>query len=220
MYKHLDIVIPEVATQVSIDGQGPRLYKTPKGDIYPSITTILAPLKEEILRAWRKRVGDKEADRASNWGKQRGSALHLAIEHYLQNKSISGHPLLIRALLEDIIPYLKKINNIYCQEQALYSDYFKIGGRTDCIAEYNKILSVVDFKGSGRTKKLEWIEDYFLQGAFYAYAFYERTGRKIPQIVILISNEQGQASEFIETPQKFWKKLKEVRKEYKERFKI
>jgi genome maintenance exonuclease 1 len=220
MFIHTPVVISEVATQVSIDGKGPRLYKTPKGDIFPSITTILAPLKEEILREWRKRVGDKEADRASNWGKTRGTALHLALEHYLDNKSLAGHPLLVRALLEDLLPYLKKINNISCQESTLYSDIFRIGGRTDCIADYGGTLSVIDFKGSGRSKREEWIEDYFIQGAFYAWAFYERTGIKAEKIVILIANEQGIASEFISEPHLWWKKLKEVREEYKRRFKI
>ena len=193
MFKHLNIEIAEVAKQVTQDG-GPRLYKTPYGNIYPSITTILAPLKREILEKWRLRVGDKVADAESKWGRDRGSAIHLGVELVLKNESLSGHPMLVRMLVEDLMPYLRKINNIHCQEQSLYSDYFQTGGRCDTIAEYGGVLSIIDFKGSKRTKRIEWVQDYFLQVSFYAYAYWERTGKKIEQGVILIANEQGQAS--------------------------
>jgi hypothetical protein len=219
-FKHLNIKIPEVAKQISQDGSGKRLYQTPKGEIYPSITTVLAPLKEEILASWRQRVGDIVADQESQWGKDRGNAIHLAAEEFLQNKKLSGHPLLVRMLLEDLMPSLRKINNIHCQETPLYSDHFRIGGRCDCIAEYNHKLSIIDFKGSKRVKRVEWITDYFMQTAFYAYAYWERTGTKIEQCVILIANEQGAASEFIEKPWDWWPELKKVRQDYKERFGI
>jgi genome maintenance exonuclease 1 len=220
MYNHKNVAIKEIAKQITEDGSGQRLYLTPNGDTYPSITTVLAPIKEEILKTWRDRVGNEVANFESNWGKDRGSALHLACEDLLNNKPLEGHPLLIRMLIEDLTPYLRKINNIHCQEQTLYSDKFRIGGRCDCIAEYDGKLSVIDFKGSKRTKKIEWITDYFLQVSFYAYSYYERTGYKIEQGVILIANECGQASEFIIQPWKYWSKLKDVRKQYKEKFGI
>ena len=213
-YYHLDIQIPEVAVQITKDGSGERFYRTPDGNVYPSITTVLAPLKKEILDKWRERVGDKVADAESQWGKDRGSALHLAIEQFLKNESLVGHPLLIRMLVEDLIPFLRKINNIHCQEQPLYSDYFSTAGRCDTIAEYDDILSVIDYKGAKRTRKEEWITDYFIQTSFYAYAYYERTGYKINQCVILMAHEQGQAKEYIVNPWDWWKELKKIRKEY------
>jgi PD-(D/E)XK nuclease superfamily len=220
MFVHLNIKIPEVAKQLSSRLSGQRLYETPEGKIYPSITTCLSPLKEEILLQWRERVGNKEADAECEWARKRGEATHFALEEFLKNKSINGHPLLVRMLVEDLKPYLLKINNIHCQEQILFSDFFKIAGRCDCIAEYDNLLSIIDFKGSKRPKRIEWIKDYFLQVAFYAYSYYERTGYKIEQSVILIANEQGAASEFIVKPWEYWKELKEIRKNYKERFGI
>jgi len=221
VYEHLNIQIPELAKQVSIDGQsGPRLYQTPYGKIYPSITSCLAPLKEEIIANWRARVGNEVADKESKWGRDRGTALHLALEDVLKNKPLKGHPLLIRMLVDELMPYLRKIGRIHCQETPLYSDYFEIGGRCDCIGEYAGKLSVIDFKGSNRTKKREWIIDYFMQCAFYAYAYWERTGERIEQSVILVANEQGQASEFIEKPWDWWKELKEVRESYRTRYDI
>jgi len=220
IYEHLNIQIPEKAVQVSQDGTGKRLYRIPNGDLFPSITTILSPLKTEILKQWRARVGDEIADAESKWARERGSALHLGIEDLLKNKSIKDHPLLIQMLIDDLKPYLLKIGKIYCQETPLYSEYFKIAGRVDCIAEYDGLLSVIDFKGSNRTKKREWIKDHFMQTAFYANAFWERTGYKVQQDVILMANEQGQSAEYIEKPWDWWNDLKKVRKEYQERFGI
>jgi len=221
MFNHLNIKIADVAKQVSIDDTGgPRLYKTPYGKVFPSITTILSPLKREILEKWRKRVGDKVADAEGLWGRERGTAIHLAAENVLNNESIIGHPLLVRMLIQDLMPYLRRIDNIHCQEQPLYSDYFETAGRCDTIGEYGGKLSVIDFKGSKRTKKIGWVQDYFLQVSFYAYAYWERTGMKIEQGVILIANEQGQASEFIVNPWEYWKELKVIRKQYKDEFGI
>jgi hypothetical protein len=217
MFTHKIVEIQHPAKQITQDGTGKRLYQTPFGDVYPSITTVLSPMKEEILAAWRKRVGDKVADFESQWGKDRGTAIHEAIELVLKNKSIVGHPLLVRMIVQDLMPYLHLIDNILAQEQALFSNKFRIAGRCDTIAEYKGILSVIDFKGSKRPKKREWIEDYFIQTSFYAAAFFEQTGIKIPQCVILIGTEQGQPQEFIIRPWDYWDQLKEVREIYRQR---
>ena len=219
-YKHLNIEIPDLAKQLTPDGSGQRLYQTPNGKVYPSITTILAPIKKDAIALWKQKVGNQIADYETRWARERGTAIHFAIEELIKNKSLEGHPLLVRMLIEDLMPYLKKLNNIHCQEQVLYSDFFQTAGRCDCIAEYNKLLSIIDFKGSNRTKKEEWIKDYFLQTSFYAYAYYERTKRKIQQCVILIANESGTASEFIVKPWDYWKELKQIRNEYREKYHI
>ena len=79
------------------------------------------------------------------------------------------------------------INNIYCLEAPLYSDMLSVAGTVDCVAEYNGKLSVIDFKTSKKTKKEEWIDDYFIQAFFYAAAFFEMTGAIPEQIIILIA---------------------------------
>jgi len=40
-----------------------RTYVTPDGIRYPSITTVLGILSEASITAWRKRVGEEEANR-------------------------------------------------------------------------------------------------------------------------------------------------------------
>ena len=82
---------------------------------------------------------------------------------------------------------LGNINNIVGLEIPLYSDILKLAGTADFIAEYNGVLSVIDFKTSKRAKKEEWIEDYFIQAFFYSAAFFEMTGAIPEQIVILIA---------------------------------
>ena len=54
---------------------------------------------------------------------------------------------------------LDKINNIHALEKPLYSEYFGIAGRVDCIAEYEGELSaVIDFKTSKKIKPEKWLE--------------------------------------------------------------
>ena len=38
------------------------------------------------------------------------------------------------------------INNVRVQEATLYSDYLRVAGRVDCVADWNNRLSVIDFK--------------------------------------------------------------------------
>jgi hypothetical protein len=61
----------------------------------------------------------------------------------------------------------------------------------DCIAEYKKELSIIDFKASTFPKKKTDIDNYFCQAAAYSLLWQERTGESVPNIVILIANEQG-----------------------------
>ena len=89
------------------------------------------------------------------------------------------------------------INNIYAQEAGLYSDKYKVAGRVDCIAEYNGVPSIIDFKTSTKERKDEWNENYYIQGSAYAEMFGERTGIEISQVVILVVTEDGTVQEFV-----------------------
>ena len=82
---------------------------------------------------------------------------------------------------------LGNINNIVGLEIPLFSDLLRVAGTTDCIAEYNGKLSVIDFKTSRKPKKEEWIDDYYMQTFAYKLMFEEMTGIEIQQIVILVA---------------------------------
>ena len=92
---------------------------------------------------------------------------------------------------------LCNVDNIYAQEAGLYSDKYKVAGRVDCIAEYNGVPSIIDFKTSTKERADKWNENYYIQGSAYAEMFGERTGIEISQVVILVVTEDGTVQEFI-----------------------
>jgi len=90
----------------------------------------------------------------------------------------------------------ESVGTVYSQEQALYSDKYRIAGRVDLIAEWNGKLSVIDFKTSTKQKEEYYIQNYFMQCTAYALMFAERTGMWIDDIVVLIATEEGPAQVF------------------------
>jgi genome maintenance exonuclease 1 len=114
----------------------------------------------------------------------------------------------------------ERLNNIYFQEEFLYSDRLKCAGQVDCIAEFDGQLSIVDFKTSRKPKKEEWITSYFIQASFYAAAFYERTGIPIKQGVILITVDGNEPQVFKVNTYDYLEHFLSVRKKYKEIHKV
>ena len=169
MFKHIPVEIPPIKAK-NVDGK--RLYETPEGNKYPSITTVLSTRKKEGLFEWRKRVGDDVANYVARKAATRGTKVHHMCEDYLNNNfDEEKHK-------KDFLPYclfnqlkngvLHNVGNIYAQEAGLYSDKYKVAGRADCIAFYNGTPSVIDFKTSTKERNDDWNENYYIQGAAYA----------------------------------------------------
>ena len=106
-----------------------------------------------------------------------------------------------------MLPKIDLIDNIYEIESSLWSGSMGIAGRVDCIAEFDGVLSIIDFKGSTRKKSPEHIQEYFMQATAYAIAFQERTGIEINNFVILISCEDGHVQVFQDKPKNYIKQL-------------
>jgi genome maintenance exonuclease 1 len=166
------------------------------------------------LNEWRKRIGDNEADRISANSSKRGTNLHLMCEDYLNNRPLSCKMPDALEMFYSLKPVLNRINNIHCQEATLYSDKLQIAGTVDCIAEFDGLLSVIDFKNSRRDKKEEWIQDYLLQETFYALAYQEMTGSKIKQIVTIIAVEDRKPQVFVKEIRPYIKPLVERKRLY------
>ena len=116
-----------------------------------------------------------------------------------------------------IKPHLDRIDNISCLETWLYSDHLQVAGTVDCIAEYDGVRSVIDFKTSSKPKRKEYISNYFMQCSAYAVAFEERTGLPVSQIVIIMGvDEQTDASIFYEKRDNWINDFISLREEYKE----
>lgn len=201
MFKHkTDLNIPEIKAKTT---DGVRLYETPEGKFYPSITTVLKNRDKQGLHEWRERVGEDVANYVARTAAHRGTKVHHMCEDFLNNNfddEVHKKNFLPYVLFGQIKPVLmQKVNNIFAQECGLYSDKYKVAGRVDCIAEYNGIPSIVDFKTSTKERNDDWNESYYIQASAYAEMFEERTGNEINQIVILVVTEDGVVQEFVKT---------------------
>ena len=198
--------------RVVIDGK--RHYVTPSGQKYKSVTTILdEKLDKTGLLEWRKKVGEAEANRTSTQAANRGTAIHDIAEHYLLNKESFPKGCMPANVdtFRQLRPILDEhVGKIYGLEYFLYSDVLKTAGATDCIAEFDGINSIIDFKTSRKVKKEEWIQSYFLQATCYAMMAEERLGLAIPQIAILIAVDHEEPQVFVKPKLEFISRVREI----------
>jgi len=219
-FKHIETDIPELTTK-TIDRK--RYYITPEGKEYPSITTVLSNRGKKGLFEWRKRVGNDVANYISGKAAKRGTAVHHMCEDYLNNVSFID-PDWWQEKQKNFLPFclfnqlrngvLQRINNIHAQECGLYSNKYGVAGRVDCIAEYNRVLSIIDFKTSTSERNDKYNENYYIQTAAYAEMYEERTGIPTDQIVILVVTEDGTVQEFIKSKQEYIPLLEEAINEF------
>jgi len=195
-----------------------RTYITPDGDRYPSITTVLSILKEEEIAAWRRRVGEDEANKISHRASNRGTAVHSIIEGYLKNEDTTNYLPHVRQSLQNLRPILdRSIGKIFGLETPLYSRHLGVAGRCDCVAEWDGVPSIIDFKTSRRPKKKEQIPNYFAQMSGYAVMFEERTGMPIVNTVIVMDVDDNQPIVFKEHRDNYIQLLIDTKKEYDRR---
>ena len=114
MYNHKTINLPEIKATTT---DGVRLYETPEGNKYPSITTVLSVRNKKGLFEWRKRVGEDVANYVARKAANRGTAVHHMCEDYLNNdfdeekhKKKFLPYVLFNHLKESV---LQKVDNIY-----------------------------------------------------------------------------------------------------------
>lgn len=178
-----------------------RLYTTPEGNRYKSITTVLSHYNKQGIYEWRQAVGEEYANKVSRRAADRGNKVHKICEDYLNNEIPELKMQLMMPDLKELFfkikPFIdENIGKVYTQEQALYSDKYRIAGRVDLIAEWNGKVAVIDYKTSTKQKDEENIQNYFMQCTAYALMFAERTGIWIDDIVVLIATEEGPAQVF------------------------
>ena len=203
----------------STRADGKRVYFTPEGLSYPSITTILGSFPKPELEEWRNRVGWQEAEKIGRQAAQKGTAIHGLCEKFVQNQEIISKdfmPFEYQQFLYIKEELINHVDNIHGLEKTLRSDRLKIAGTTDLIAEWDGELAIVDYKGSTRQKEKGWITDYFLQATAYSCMLYERTGLQAKKIVILISVDHEGSQVFVENTSDWIDKLLKKLKVYRE----
>jgi ATP-dependent exoDNAse (exonuclease V) beta subunit len=166
----------------SVDGK--RLYATPDGHRVPSVTTILSQTKDMThLHAWRKRVGESEAQRIATESANIGTVMHKSLERHVLGQDRTPGSNLIQQKAHEmanvIIEHgLKGVTEVWGAEINLYYPEL-YAGTTDLVGVYNGAPAIMDFKQSRRLKKTEWVEDYYLQLVAYAEAHNKLFGTRI-----------------------------------------
>lgn len=190
-----------------------RWYVISEDEAYPSITSMLGKTQsaedKASLENWRNSIGHEEADRISREATTNGTAVHLLIELFLNGSPINESEFTEEQLgrFRSVKGYLKKIDEIWGQEVALFSRKLKIAGRCDCIGVYKGKESILDWKTSSKIKSDRQIEDYKYQLAFYAQAHNEMFGTNITHGVIIMVTKDGFPLEFCVDLNKYFDKL-------------
>ena len=206
-FNHININLPKLE-RTTIDQI--RYYDVPDEDQLlklVSITSVTSHFNKEIFVKWRKRVGVEEADKITKAATSRGTDMHTLVENYLYNRDLPPVQPISDFLFKIAKTELNKIDNIYCLEGALYSKQLGVAGTTDCIAEFDEELAVIDFKTSKKPKPRDWIENYFVQAMFYGMALYEMTGIRVKKLVIIMACENGECVVYEERDLKKYMKL-------------
>jgi len=194
-----------------IEKDGKRHYSTPGGD-FPSVTTVVGFKKQKFFAEWRQK-NPEESRRVTS----RGTKFHSIIESYLKNEPVDLENMFpnFKALFLLLKPELDKIDNIRALETPLWSKTLGLAGRTDCIAEYDGKLSIIDFKASTKEKRKQDIDNYFTQATAYALMFQERTGIIVENFAIMIACEDGLRQVFQGKPINYVRELKNIITEYR-----
>lgn len=212
MFTHIS---HDIAQLKRVDSPAGRVYQTPEGKSYPSVTAVTGLHGKQAILEWRKRVGEEEANRISARAANRGTRIHTLCEDYLSNKTPEVSMFDLEAY-NAIRKELDNIDNIHCLETKLYSDYLQVAGTVDCIAEYKGKMSVIDFKTSKRVKSREDIHNYFMQTAAYAVMFEERTKIPVSKLVILmVVDDMEDPIVFVENRDDWINGFIDLREEYK-----
>ena len=214
--KEFEYELLEFAELQRIDGPI-RLYETPAGKRYPSVTTVLGKMTDKsALEAWKKRVGEDEAARVSSRAATRGTNIHTMCENYVLGNDIDTsmpHNMMMFNQIKKVLD--EKVDMVRATECTLFSDHLKLAGSCDLIADYDGRLSIIDYKTSAKLKRKDWIEGYFLQASLYSYMLWEMTGILVKDIVIIIGVDDSLESQiFVERPQRYLEKAVDLVRSY------
>jgi genome maintenance exonuclease 1 len=204
---------PKLERKTSADGS--RVYATPSGRAYPSVTTVTGLHSKQGILDWRKKVGEEAANAISTRAANRGTRIHQLCEDFLLGEHVEPD-IFDQDLFKKIRTHLDRIDNIHALESPLYSDHLEVAGTVDCIAEYDGKLAVIDFKTSSKLKQRDWIHGYFMQTSAYAVMFEERTGIPIGKLVIIIGVDDEEPQIFTERRDDWIDGFKDLRLQYKQ----
>ncbi len=155
----------QVGGKYFVDTQGIRL---------PSVTTILNATRPQAARdalaRWRSRVGSAEAARISGAASRRGTQTHRHLKHYLLG-DIKPCPESVQPYWKSLTYILADVQDVRLVEGTVFHYDLGYAGKVDCVASYQGVPCVFDWKTSDRPKgSLERLYDGPLQLAAYCGA--------------------------------------------------
>ena len=144
----------------------------------PSVTSILQQTKSDedkaALKNWIERVGPAVANRIKNEASATGTSMHSYLEDFLKgraNESFFESNEKYKNMAKEIIEkgIRGKLEVIYGMESTLHYPN-KYAGTADLIGIYQGKEAIIDFKQANKPKKVDYIQDYFLQLGAYTLA--------------------------------------------------
>lgn len=228
-----------------LGGKTLRFYETGNSDLpfVPSVTTINSFTRDEsYLIAWRERIGHEEAERISQFARDRGTIMHDTLETLeLSDKSqltstympkeglVEEKPVEAKSAEELVEMYRNKgggsaIQRIILSETRIVylKGRFGYAGTLDLLYEDIFGQNVLrDYKNSRKKKRPEWLEEYWIQEAAYWVPLTKFYGHRIDraELVILADGEEKPQIEsaFEMDIQHYWSIfVKRVKKFYEE----
>ena len=195
--------------QINLNGK--RLYEAPDGSKTPSVTTVLSATKDMTgLNAWKKRIGKDKAQQIVTEAAGVGTAMHANLERFLlgEKRQPGNNTVHVKAnaMAQQIIDKgLTNVDEVWGIEQALYFPKL-YSGTTDLVGVYKGEPAIMDFKQSNKPKKLEYVDDYFMQLTAYRLAHNEVYGTDIKRGVIFVCtrDEMYQQFDLDESNYKHW----------------
>jgi genome maintenance exonuclease 1 len=187
------------------EDNGTRHYLTPDGHKVPSVTTILSKSKDMThLLEWRKRIGDAAADQITKESTGLGSMMHSHLECWIKQEERPGGTNVGRVMakqMADVIidQGLSNVSEVWGIEVPLRYEQLW-AGTTDLVGVYKGQEAIMDFKTTNKPKKLDHVQDYFLQLTAYIMAHNQTFGTNIQQGVIFMVSRDLSYQEFVLEP--------------------
>jgi genome maintenance exonuclease 1 len=210
-----------------IEINGKRRYQTPTGSPVASVTTILGETKDKThLIAWKRRVGEQKAQEIVTEASGVGTRMHKYLEDYIDtgewpqpgsNPYAQQAHMMATQIKENAMVH---VDEIWGSEVPLYVPGI-YAGTTDLVGVYKGNPCIMDFKQTNKPKKVEWVEDYFLQLTAYAIAHNEVHGTNIREGHVFMCSRDGEYQqfdiwphEFGEWEQEWWKRVYDYYENY------
>tara|TARA_R100001443_G_scaffold563_4_gene2295 strand:- start:3840 stop:4577 length:738 start_codon:yes stop_codon:yes gene_type:complete len=193
-----------------VDSENGRVYDI-NNEKLPSVTTILGATRsaesEAKLTEWRRKLGEKKADKVRDDAAARGTIMHRILEGYIKGENHMDMTELGKEagiMAQNIIDrgLFKPLEEVWGLEMPLYYPGL-YAGASDVVGIYEGRESIIDFKQSNKFKKREWIDDYFIQCAAYAMAHNYVYHTAIDSGVILISVKGGEVLRYVSSGTEF-----------------